>query len=164
MFNSVLIRKLRHLLPNFFPIGWQPAYVGAWGCSSYISPCWSSGGSCQPISPACWGPSEVSTTPPCCVSSAKLLRVQSAPWYKLLMKVLNRTGPSRDFWSYTTSFWSPTRLLKVFNHHLGLAFRQFSICVLKLCIYTSSMKEIFSRNIPLFPEDFKLDDKKRLCN
>ena len=41
----------------------QPlACTGAWGCSSpgaglCISPCWTSWDSCQPSSPACWGPS-----------------------------------------------------------------------------------------------------------
>lgn len=136
MFNSVLTRKLRHFLPSFFPTMWQPANVGAWSCSSScISPFWTSGWSYQPISPAYWGPSEVSATPGF-VSSAKLLRVQSAPSYKSLMKVLNRTGLSRDFWSYTASFWPLTRTFEDFNYFEDSVVIQtvFSLSVKTMCI------------------------------
>lgn len=48
-------------LPSCFLARWPPAYTGAWSCSSpgaglCTSPGWTSGGSCQPICPACQGP------------------------------------------------------------------------------------------------------------
>lgn len=83
-----------------------PACPGTQACSSSgadTSPCWSSWGSCQSLSPACWCSGASGT--PCLVSSAHLLKVHSALSSTSLRKMLNRTGPSIG---YTTSYWPPT--------------------------------------------------------
>ena len=49
-------------LQSRFPAGCPPAYLGAWNCSfpgvgHHTFTFWSPWGSCQHLSPACWGPS-----------------------------------------------------------------------------------------------------------
>ena len=85
----------------------------------------------RPLWIATW-PSRVSATSPSSVSSADLLKVHSVPSSKLLMKMLNRTGPSID----------PQGTLLVTDLQLDFVFCEIFIDKLMKCRLDKTMRWI----------------------
>ena len=101
---------------------WSYSSLGAW---LYTSPCWTSSDSAQlsSLSSSCWlavQPSGVSVTTPR-FASANLLRVDSIPSSRSLMKMLNKHRYSTDPWRTLLSYWPPTRLCDTDDNPLSSA-------------------------------------------
>jgi len=95
-------------------------------CRPWTSPCWTSWGSCQPISLACWGPSGKQNDPLAYQSSLPVLlsSALSESTFCPIIQIIDEVKQNwMQFWplAYTTSYWSPTGLCSTDHQLLGLA-------------------------------------------
>ena len=133
MFNWCPPRPLGPFLQSCFPAGQPSAYTGAEGCSSpeagfctrTTSPCSTSWGPCQPISPACRGPSGWQHDPLACQPLLPVLCHPAedalCPIIQIINEDIKEDQAQFSPLGYTANSWPPTRPCAIDHHPLSPA-------------------------------------------